>query len=233
MHRFLLFDHDAKFRAEVVPAVRDMGSEPTRTAFRSPWQNGVAECWVGSCRRDLLDHVIIVNERHLKRLMSSYLLYYHEDWTHLGLAKDTPTSRPTAIRSARENKIQSFPGLGGLQIVMRWQRRFESHFLMIERFCLQPGRERSMSSERAFSPVDESACSPKPKSLRQTRRTPFNLGHNDLANDRCRICSIPRSGTNEAFAMGLCAAPQQQSERRNRDHFEPSQRPLIAEAFVQ
>jgi transposase InsO family protein len=55
--------------------------------------NGVAERWVGSCRRDLLDHVIILNERHLKRLMSSYLLYYHEDRTHLGLAKDTPASR--------------------------------------------------------------------------------------------------------------------------------------------
>jgi hypothetical protein len=56
-----------------------VGSEPTRTALRSPWQNGVAERWVGSCRRDLLNHVIVLNERHLKRLMSSYLLYYHED----------------------------------------------------------------------------------------------------------------------------------------------------------
>ena len=58
-HRFLLFDRDAKFGAEVVSAVKDMGSKPTRTAFRCPWQNGVAERWVGSCRRDLLDHVII------------------------------------------------------------------------------------------------------------------------------------------------------------------------------
>ena len=66
-HRFLLFDRDAKFGADVVSAVRDMGSQPTRTAFRSPWQNGVAERWVGSCRRDLLGHVIILNERHLKR----------------------------------------------------------------------------------------------------------------------------------------------------------------------
>jgi putative transposase len=113
-HRFLLFDRDAKFGADVVSAVRDMGSEPTRTAFRSPWQNGVAERWVGSCRRDLLDHVIILNERHLKRLMSSYVLYYHEDRTHLGLAKDTPAGRPTAIRSEAENKILSFPRLGGL-----------------------------------------------------------------------------------------------------------------------
>ena len=76
--------------------------------------NGIAERWVGSCRRDLLNQVIILNERHLKRLMSSYLLYYHEDSTHLGLAKDTPAGRPTETRSARERKIQSFPRLGGL-----------------------------------------------------------------------------------------------------------------------
>jgi putative transposase len=103
--RFLLFDRDARFGADVVSAVREMGSQSTRTAFGCPWQNGVAERWVGSCRRDLLDHVIILNERHLKRLMSSYLLYYHQDRTHLGLAKDTPAGRPTEIRSARERKI--------------------------------------------------------------------------------------------------------------------------------
>jgi putative transposase len=113
-YRFLLFDRHAKFGAEAVSAVMDMGSKPTRTAFRSPWQNDVAERWVGSCRRDLLDHVIILNDRHLKRLMSSYLLYYHEDRTHLGLAKDTPGGRAAEIRSTSESKIQSFPRLGGL-----------------------------------------------------------------------------------------------------------------------
>ena len=91
-----------------------MGSEPVRSAFRSPWQNGVAERWVGSCRRDLLDHVVVLNERHLKRLMTAYVRYYHEDRTHLGLAKDTPAGRPTVIRSAVECKIRCFPRLGGL-----------------------------------------------------------------------------------------------------------------------
>jgi putative transposase len=94
--------------------VKDLGSQPIRTAFRSPWQNGVAERWVGSCRRDLLDHVIVLNEQHLKRLMSEYVRYYHEDRTHLGLAKDTPTGRPLAICPAVESKIHSFPRLGGL-----------------------------------------------------------------------------------------------------------------------
>jgi putative transposase len=113
-HRFLLFDRDAKVGADVVSVVRDMGSEPTRAALGCPWQNDVAERWVGSCRRDLLEQVIIVNERHLKRLMSAYVLYYHEDRTHLGLAKDTPAGQATGIRTTGKNKIPSFPRLGGL-----------------------------------------------------------------------------------------------------------------------
>jgi putative transposase len=58
--------------------------------------------------------LIILNEWHLKRLMASYLLYYHEDRTHLGLAKDTPAGRVTEIRSEPGSKIQSLPRLGGL-----------------------------------------------------------------------------------------------------------------------
>jgi len=115
MHRFLFFDHDSKFGGDVVSAVRELGSQPMRTAYRSPWQNGVAERWVGSCRRDLLDHVIVLNERHLKRLMAEYLRYYHEDRTHLGLAKDTPAGRPIAIPPPSGSAtIRSFPRLGGL-----------------------------------------------------------------------------------------------------------------------
>lgn len=113
-HRFLLFDRASKFGNDVISSAKDMGSQPVRTAFRSPWQNGVAEPWVGSCRRDLLDHVIVLNERHLKRLMAEHVRYYHEDRTHLGLGKDTPAGRPIAARSSLASKIQSFPRLGGL-----------------------------------------------------------------------------------------------------------------------
>ena len=113
-HRFLLFDRDAKFGPDVIAAVTGLGSQPIRTAFRSPWQNGVAERWVGSCRRDLLDHVIVLNEQHLKRLMSEYVRYYHEDRTHLGLAKDTPAGRPTAMCPTPGRKFHSFARLGGL-----------------------------------------------------------------------------------------------------------------------
>jgi transposase InsO family protein len=64
---FLLFDRDSKFSADIVATVKAMGCQPLRTAFCSPWQNGVAERWVGSVRRDRLDHVIPLNERHLRR----------------------------------------------------------------------------------------------------------------------------------------------------------------------
>jgi putative transposase len=114
MHNFLLFDRDSKFGGDVVSAVRESGSAPVRTSFRSPWQNGVAERWVGSCRRDLLDHVIVLNERHLKRLMAEYVRYYHEDRTHLGLAKDTPAGRLSADHPAMGSAIRCFPRLGGL-----------------------------------------------------------------------------------------------------------------------
>jgi len=113
-HRFLILDRDSKFSGDVVSAAQDLGSKPVRTALRSPWQNGVAEHWIGSCRRDLLDHVIILNEWHLKRLMAEYIGYYHEDRTHLRLAKDTPVGRPVESRSAFGTRIDSLPRLGGL-----------------------------------------------------------------------------------------------------------------------
>ena len=85
-----------------------------RTAFRSPWQNGIAERWVGSVRRDLLDHVIVLNERHLRRLLKDYVRYYHEDRTHLGLEKDTPGGRVAASAPGSVHKVISLPRLGGL-----------------------------------------------------------------------------------------------------------------------
>ncbi len=109
--RFLIFDRDAKYGLEVPIAVRSMAIRPVRTSFQSPWQNGIAERWVESCRRDLLDHVIAFNERHLKRLLSDYVRYYHEDRTHLGLRKETPAGR---VRSTHRGTVVSQARLGGL-----------------------------------------------------------------------------------------------------------------------
>jgi putative transposase len=109
--RFVIFDRHAKYGLEVPAAVRSLQVNPLRTSFESPWENGVAERWVGSCRRDLLDHMIAVDERHLKRLLSEYIRYYHEDRTHLGLGKGTPDGRTRTIASGR---VLSHVRLGGL-----------------------------------------------------------------------------------------------------------------------
>jgi transposase InsO family protein len=98
----------------VIETVRSFGIKPKRTSFRSPWQNGVAERWVGNCHRDLFDHVIVLNERHLKRLTSAYVCYYHEDRTHLALAKGTPAGREAENNPEGNNRVVSMPRLGGL-----------------------------------------------------------------------------------------------------------------------
>ena len=108
---FLIFDRDAKYGLEVSIAVRSMAIQAIRTSFRSPWQNGIAERWVESCRRDLLDHVIAINECLLKRLLSEYVRYYHEDRTHLGLEKETPGDR---MRSMSSGQVLGRARLGGL-----------------------------------------------------------------------------------------------------------------------
>ena len=76
-HRFLILDHDSKFQGDVVSSVKGIGLQLVRTGFRSPWQNGTAERWVGSVRRDMLDHVIVLNQRHLLRLLNNYVGYYN------------------------------------------------------------------------------------------------------------------------------------------------------------
>ncbi|HXB63145.1 MAG TPA: integrase core domain-containing protein [Acidobacteriaceae bacterium] len=112
--KYLIFDRGSNFNEEVVSTMKSLGITPKRTAFRSPWQNGVAERWVGNCRRDLLDHVIVLNQSHLKRLMTEYVRYYHEDRTHLGLGKETPAGRIAAKDSDVSCGVVSTPRLGGL-----------------------------------------------------------------------------------------------------------------------
>jgi putative transposase len=109
--RFLIHDRDAKYGTEVPAAIRSLKINAVRTSFESPWQNGVAERWVGSCRRELLDHVIALNERHLKRLLSEYVSYHREDRTHLGLGKGTPGCRTRCVTSGH---VLVHDRLGGL-----------------------------------------------------------------------------------------------------------------------
>ena len=82
--RHLIFDRDSIFAASVVSAVKAFGIKPARTSYRSPWQNGVAERWIGSVRRELLDHVVVLGQHHLRRLLGEYVAYYHDDRTPPG-----------------------------------------------------------------------------------------------------------------------------------------------------
>jgi len=118
--RFLIYDNDSIFSERVTESIRNSGIEPQRTAFRSPWQNGIAERWVGSARRELLDHVIVLNERHLQRLLREYVDYYNADRVHTEL-QDSPISRPTEYRPSPEAQIVGLSRVGGLHHRYEWR----------------------------------------------------------------------------------------------------------------
>jgi transposase InsO family protein len=121
-YRYMILDRDTKFDAEVLSVLRSIGLKPKRTSRESPWQNGVAERWVGSCRRELLDHVIPLNEHHLRLLLRDYIRYYHLDRTHDGLGKDTPDRRSIETKPSNGATVISLPRVGGLHHRYGWQQ---------------------------------------------------------------------------------------------------------------
>jgi transposase InsO family protein len=119
--RYLIFDRDSIFSPGMVEFIRAMGTKPVRISYRSPWQNGTAERWIGSCRRELLEHVVVLGERHLARLVRSDIAYYHEDRCHLGLKKDAPDERPVTRRPSPTAKVVVLPRVGGLHHRYEWR----------------------------------------------------------------------------------------------------------------
>ena len=120
-YRYVILDRDSQFDADVLGFLRATGLKPKRTSPRSPWQNGVAERWVGSCRREILDHVIALDEKHLRRLIRDYVSYHHEDRIHDSLEKDTPNRRPIEHKPAEDASVVSMPRLGGLHHRYAWR----------------------------------------------------------------------------------------------------------------
>ena len=119
-HRFLIYDNDAIFSPAVTHAIKSFEIDPKRTAFRSPWQNGTAERVVGSVRRELLDHVIVLNEDHLRRLLREYVDYYNAERVHTSL-QDAPVGRPVESRPSHRAKVIGSPRVGGLHHQYRWR----------------------------------------------------------------------------------------------------------------
>jgi putative transposase len=118
--RYLMRDRDKSYGPTFRQRVRAMGITEVITAARSPWQNPYAERLIGSVRRECLDHVIILSERHLRRVLSSYFHYHHDARTHLSLDKDCPRPRAVQLPSTGNNII-AFPQVGGLH--HRYERR--------------------------------------------------------------------------------------------------------------
>ena len=110
--RYLLRDRDASYGSDFRRRVEAMGITEVITAPRSPWQNAYVERVIGSIRRECLDHIVIFNERHLRRVLSSYVDYYQGTRTHLSLDNDCPDSRPIQHRSV--GRVVAIPKVGGL-----------------------------------------------------------------------------------------------------------------------
>lgn len=121
-YRYVIFDRDSIFNDAVVTFLKATGLQPKRTSVQAPWQNGTAERWVGSCRREILDHVIALNEQHLRRLIRDYVNYHHEDRIHDSLEKDTPNRRSVEPKPAANAAVISFPRLGGLHHRYSWEK---------------------------------------------------------------------------------------------------------------
>jgi len=96
-----------------------MGIHEVVTAPSSPWQNPYAERVIGSIRRECLDHVIVLGERHVRRILTAYVAYYHGARTHLSVAKDALT--PRRVQDVTEGDVIAFPEVGGLH--HRYERR--------------------------------------------------------------------------------------------------------------
>lgn len=110
--KYLLRDRDKIYGATFRSRVTGMGLEEILTAPRSPWQNPFVERLVGSIRRECLDHVIVVNERHLKRILGEYFQYYHRWRTHQALDMDCP--EPRELDAVHRGRVVEIPELGGL-----------------------------------------------------------------------------------------------------------------------
>jgi putative transposase len=111
---YLIFDRGANFSEEVVRTLKIFGMQSKRTSFRSPWQNVLQSVGSATAAGICSTMRIVVNERHLKRLINEYIRYYHDDRTHLALAKGTPSSRQAEKNREAGCRVISMPRFGGL-----------------------------------------------------------------------------------------------------------------------
>ncbi len=110
--RFLIRDRDGIYGADFRRLVKHMDIEEVVTAPRSPWQNPFVERLIGSIRRECLNHVIVLNEAHVQRILASYFAYYHASRAHLSLECNAPV--PRRVEHPSEVLVVAIPQVGGL-----------------------------------------------------------------------------------------------------------------------
>ncbi len=110
--RFLIRDHDGIYGQDFRERAKHMTAEEVIIAYRSPWQSPFVERLIGSIRRECLNHVIVLNEAHLIRILDSYFAYYHESRTHLSLERNAPV--PRQVEPPQQGKVIAIPQVGGL-----------------------------------------------------------------------------------------------------------------------
>ncbi len=118
--RTLILDRDGRYGRVVSKKLESWGVKIVRTAWRSPWQNGVAERWVASVRAELLDHVVIFNEAQLHRLLDHYVTHYNRDRCHLTLEKDAPEPLRIQPRPTASARVIALPRVGGIHHRYQW-----------------------------------------------------------------------------------------------------------------
>ncbi len=102
------------FSSRVKQFITDMGIKPKQAICRAPWQTGVAERYVLSVRSEMLNHIIILNENHLRRKLKDYVRYYNTDRCHLSVDRDSPKGRAVQKKPSESAKVVALPKLGGL-----------------------------------------------------------------------------------------------------------------------
>jgi len=127
--RYLLRDNDKIYGEAFQKRVHNLGLEEMPTAPRSPWQNPYVERLIGSIRRECLDHVIVLNERHLRRVVSVYLDYYHRSRTHLSLEMDCPEHRE--VQEVDRGRVIEI----AVVVHRLWSAALEQQLLSANRAC--------------------------------------------------------------------------------------------------
>ena len=162
--RFLLRDRDGTYGHNFRACLEAMEIDEVLTAPQSPWQNPYVERLIGSMRRECVDHVIVLNERSLHRILRSYIDYYHLWRTHLSLGKDAPVSR--RVEPAAPGEVMAMPHVGGLAPQLPSSRGLTT--------AMDGRRRKTVHAPRG--------------GRRNVRRTPATRRRSRSARPRCSRC---------------------------------------------